>query len=192
MYQLDIELEPAQDIRFLGPKKQHFLRIGRLGPHNNNATFNAKDQAKRFLEGEDSTRTRHTYTKGWEPKRLRATRQQNEFVCTTSLDLAISLVKNAAKKAEKEDDDEDEEDEPKKQSIDKTNVVDESSTPSKKAVDNNTVVAASTTAAVSPHDLDCCPGVGVPSAEMAAFLLQKAFGEGVSWNRTRSLSPFPA
>jgi hypothetical protein len=98
---------------------------------------------------------------------LRATRQQNEFVCTTSLDLAISLVKNAAKKAEKEDDDQDEEDEPKKQSIDKTNVVDESSTPSKKAVgsnlavapaaassppQDNTVVAASTSAAVSPHD----------------------------------------
>jgi hypothetical protein len=120
MYQLEIELEQARDIHFLGPKKQYFLWIGRLGPHNNNATFsNAKDQAKRFLVGEDSTRTRHTYTKGWEPKRLRATRQQNEFVCTTSLDLAISLVKNAAKKAEKEDDDEDEEeDEPKKQSID--------------------------------------------------------------------------
>lgn len=98
---------------------------------------------------------------------MRATRQQNEFVCTTSLDLAISLVKNAAKKAEKEDDDQDEEDEPKKQSIDKTNVVDESSTPSKKAVgsnlavapaaassppQDNTVVAASTSAAVSPHD----------------------------------------
>jgi hypothetical protein len=46
MYQLEIELEQAQDIHFLGPKKQYFLRIGRLGPHNNNATFNAKAKTK--------------------------------------------------------------------------------------------------------------------------------------------------
>jgi hypothetical protein len=105
LYQLEIELEQSQDIHFLGPKKQYFLRIGCLVPHNNNTTFSAKDQAKRYLKGD--VKNGHTYEKGWEPKRMRATRQQNEFVCSTACDLTVFLAEKLPETDPKADDDSD-------------------------------------------------------------------------------------
>jgi hypothetical protein len=131
-------LEQAQDVKCLGPDRHYFLRIGCLGPHNNGTTFTAKDQAKRYLFGD------MIYEKGWQPKRMRTARQQNEFACTTSLDLAIYLVKKNQdnyqnKKMDDDhddDDDDDDEDKPKEHSVI------ESSTPSK--------IIALTAAALSP------------------------------------------
>jgi hypothetical protein len=129
-------LEQAQDVKCLGPDRHYFLRIGCLGPHNNGTTFTAKDQAKRYLFGD------MIYEKGWQPKRMRTARQQNEFACTTSLDLAIYLVKKNQdnyqnkKMDDDHDDDDDDEDKPKEHSVI------ESSTPSK--------IIALTAAALSP------------------------------------------
>ena len=123
-YQLDIELEQARDAKCLGPDRLYFLCIGCLGPHKSNCTtFTAKDQAKRYLFGD--TTKHYIYEKGWQPKRMRTARQQNEFACSTSLDLAIYLVKKTNLDDDhKEDDDDDDDDE-----VDETRtVVDSSST----------------------------------------------------------------
>jgi hypothetical protein len=42
------------------------------------------------------------FEKGWEPKRLRATRQSSEFLSNTSLDLTIFMAKQQKKLDEKE------------------------------------------------------------------------------------------
>jgi hypothetical protein len=88
-FALDIELAQVTDIHFLG-KKMHVMRIGCLCD-DNQITFNAREQAKRFF-----------VETGWKPKRLRATRQSNEFLSTTSLDLTIFMAKQQKELDEKE------------------------------------------------------------------------------------------
>jgi hypothetical protein len=50
-FSLDIELEQASHNQYLG-RKVWVVRIGCLSNHNNNTTFNAKQQAQRFFDGE--------------------------------------------------------------------------------------------------------------------------------------------
>lgn len=93
MCNLDIELEAAKDVKHLG-KRQWFLRVGCL-PSNETA-FAAKDQAKRYFVGDGE------HGVGWTPKRLRATRQGNDFISQTSFALSVHLgLENTA--AEEED-----------------------------------------------------------------------------------------
>jgi hypothetical protein len=77
------------------------LRIGCLGNKNKNTTFNAKQQAKRFFV---SDKNEDGFKKGWKPKRLRATRQSNEFLCTTAFAVFLAEEQKELETKEKGDD----------------------------------------------------------------------------------------
>jgi hypothetical protein len=87
-YSLDIESERASGIHNLG-NRLHVMRIGSLC-ENSPTTFNAKHQAKSYFES------------GWKPKRLRVTRQANDFLSKTSFDLTIFMAKQQKELDEKE------------------------------------------------------------------------------------------
>ena len=97
-YCLDIEVEQASDNKYLG-RKVYVLRIGCLCNHNNNTTFNAKIQAKRFFVATAD------FEKGWEPKRLRATSQANSFLNDTTFALSIFKAEELAQFMSDEDSD---------------------------------------------------------------------------------------
>jgi hypothetical protein len=78
-YGLDIEIDAVADINFLG-KRMNVMRIGCLGNNNKNTTFTAIQQATRFFKGE-KPKTNEGFKIGWEPRRLRATRQSHEHLC---------------------------------------------------------------------------------------------------------------
>jgi hypothetical protein len=88
-----MELEKATDRKHLGIKVW-VLRIGCLSKNNNYTTFDAKQQAKRFFCSHGG------FDAGWKPKRLRATRQANEFLCNTAFALTLILAEER-KEAEK-------------------------------------------------------------------------------------------
>jgi hypothetical protein len=82
---LDVELVPVKDINYLCSKNVWVFRVGCLSENNHNTTFDAKQQARRFLAGEGD------FHAGWQPKRLWATSQANSFVCNTAF--AFSILK---------------------------------------------------------------------------------------------------
>jgi hypothetical protein len=106
---LDIEFEAVTDIHVLG-KRMHAIRIGCLGKNNRNTAFSAIKQATRFFvgeapvfyKGENNVKQIEGFKKGWEPERLRGTRQSNELLSKMSLDLAIFMTMQQKELDEKE------------------------------------------------------------------------------------------
>jgi hypothetical protein len=97
-YGLEAELVQTTDYKHLGAKVW-VLRIGCLSKNNNYMTFDAKQQAKRFFGSHDG------FEAGWQPKRLRATSQANDFLCNTAFALTLFLAEKTAeekKEAEKQ------------------------------------------------------------------------------------------
>ncbi len=82
---MDVELKVATDMHIL-EKRMYVLRIGRLCD-DSPTTFNAREQAMRFFEADS-----------WKPKRLRATRQANDFVWKVAFDLTMFKAKQQRQK----------------------------------------------------------------------------------------------
>ncbi len=99
-YGLDMEVESASQKDFLGIKV-YSIRIGCLGNNNKKTTFTARQQAIRFFDGE-KPKQNDGFKKGWEPSRLRATRQCNDFLCNTAFALTIFLAEEQKELEEKE------------------------------------------------------------------------------------------
>jgi hypothetical protein len=95
-----MELKEASQKDFLGIKV-YSIRIGCLGNNNKKTTFTARQQAIRFFNGENSKQN-DGFKKGWEPSRLRATRQCNDFLCNTAFALTIFLAEEQKELEEKE------------------------------------------------------------------------------------------
>jgi hypothetical protein len=77
-YQLDIELEPSTNAKYLG-KRFFAIRIGLST--GTNSLFNAQLQGERF------------FVEHWKPKRLRATSEANAFIYATSFALTMYKAK---------------------------------------------------------------------------------------------------